>query len=351
MTASTRHHRASRGNLIGLFSALPLIFSSLAGLGSVYAQGSNPPTPWFASTHASAKSSPVLQVPASLAASTSFAVTTTGDPATCVTGAKLSLRCAISAADKSTATGAKSITFSIPSTDTGCAAATIQGHAVKVCIIRPIKDLPAVTTNQVTVNGYSQTGAAANTNAVTAGDNAILTTRLDGSKDTSSGQGLLLRGVGDVAQGLSITGFRGSFSLGAIVPDASGDVIQGNFLGLTPAGVAAANVNGVGTFILSSLASPVRIGGTAAATRNVISGNTGCGINLELPSVVQGNFIGTNAAGTSVIGNGLYGICLFGNNGSLGATIGGTAAGARNVISGNGGDALRSVNDSGTHIE
>ena len=49
---------------------------------------------------------------------------------------------------------------------------------------------------------------------------------------------------------------------------------------------------------------------------------------------VQGNFIGTNAAGTAALGNGAGGIDI--NSGATGNTIGGTAAGAANVIAGNG---------------
>jgi CSLREA domain-containing protein len=49
-------------------------------------------------------------------------------------------------------------------------------------------------------------------------------------------------------------------------------------------------------------------------------------------NVIQGNFIGTDASGTAALGNGLDGIRTFGNN----TTIGGTVAGARNIISGNG---------------
>ncbi len=57
-------------------------------------------------------------------------------------------------------------------------------------------------------------------------------------------------------------------------------------------------------------------------------------------ATIQGNQIGTNAAGTAVIANGSGGISLLGGVG----TIGGTAAGAGNVIRGNG---TRGVNVSG----
>jgi hypothetical protein len=183
-----------------------------------------------------AQGGPALTVSAALAAATHFVVKTTADPSSC-SGTALSLRCAISAANQTTATGPLTITFAIPATDHGCAVQTIHGKTVHVCTIQPTQDLPAITVNQLTINGYSQSGAVANTKAIAAGDNAILTVRLDGSKDLSAAQGVLLKGATDVVKGLSVTGFKNS-GVGGIVPDGGGDVVEGNFMGLTPAGVA-----------------------------------------------------------------------------------------------------------------
>jgi hypothetical protein len=106
----------------------------------------------------------------------------------------------------------------------------------------------------------------------------------------------------------------------------SGNTVDGNFIGLNNAGTAAV-ANGIGVVVS---ASGNTIGGTTAATRNVISGNTTAGISLSATSAVEGNFIGTNPAGTGAIANGI-GVLVSTN----GATIGGTAAGAGNLISGN----------------
>src|SRR5262249_35095704 len=62
---------------------------------------------------------------------------------------------------------------------------------------------------------------------------------------------------------------------------------------------------------------------------NVISGNVG-GIELGNQNAVQRNLVGTDATGLAALGNG-GGIHMTGNNN----TIGGTTAGARNIISGN----------------
>src|SRR6185437_796051 len=50
-------------------------------------------------------------------------------------------------------------------------------------------------------------------------------------------------------------------------------------------------------------------------------------------NLVEGNFIGTDVTGTHALGNGDKGVGIAWDNGN---TIGGTVAGAGNVISGNG---------------
>ncbi len=108
---------------------------------------------------------------------------------------------------------------------------------------------------------------------------------------------------------------------------------------------AIANVNGgVSVRGLSNT-----IGGTLNAERNVISGNGATGIgNMDfgvvirtlgaIPqttgNIIQGNYIGTDAAGTKALGNRNDGV--FVERGANGNIIGGTTVAAGNVISGNG---------------
>jgi streptogramin lyase len=121
--------------------------------------------------------------------------------------------------------------------------------------------------------------------------------------------------------------------------DGVATVLEGNYIGTDATGTIA-KPNGQG--VLAQEASST-IGGLTATpgtgAGNVISGNGGSGLGLfSDPALVEGNIIGLNATGTAILGNGQDGI--FAEHGPAGAIIGGTAAGARNVISGNGGNGI-----------
>ena len=121
----------------------------------------------------------------------------------------------------------------------------------------------------------------------------------------------------------------------------SSNVIQGNLIGVNATATAA-----VGNNTGISASAGTLVGGTVPGARNLISGNTGDGVSISGPgSLLQGNFIGTDITGTSVLGNGGSGV-VAGN----GALVGGTTPEARNVISGNGGFGNISLgsNNSGT---
>jgi autotransporter-associated beta strand protein len=108
---------------------------------------------------------------------------------------------------------------------------------------------------------------------------------------------------------------------------------QGNLVGTDATGAIAMG-NDWGIFDFQG--SGNLIGGTTASARNVISANA-VGIeiagNYTYNDIVQGNYIGTNAAGTAALGNAEDGILLAFTSAN---TIGGTTPGAGNVISGNG---------------
>ena len=62
--------------------------------------------------------------------------------------------------------------------------------------------------------------------------------------------------------------------------------------------------------------------------------NNGIEVKGATGNLIAGNYIGTDAGGVSPLGNGNDGVLL--GAGTRGNTIGGTAAGAGNVISANG---------------
>jgi titin len=141
---------------------------------------------------------------------------------------------------------------------------------------------------------------------------------------------------------------------------ASGNVVQGNYIGLDANGTNALGngTGGTGFGVRIADASNNQVGGTAPGAGNVISATSGDGLTIavvvttgENPvatgNLVQGNFIGTAADGASPLGNSGNGVAVLGATGNAsGNTIGGTVAGSRNVIAFSGNDGV--LVDTGT---
>jgi CSLREA domain-containing protein len=162
--------------------------------------------------------------------------------------------------------------------------------------------------------------------------------QLDGTLTSAQPNGLDVSAGVDPStiRGLSITGFGNS----GIWLEGAPSLVEGNYIGLTPSGTSVANGSGGfsdGGIVLSSGANT--IGGTTAASRNVISGNKGQGIQLgnESGNVIVGNRIGTDPSGTVAVPNTEAGIRFEDVSFQF---VGGTAAGAGNLISGNGADGI-----------
>ena len=141
----------------------------------------------------------------------------------------------------------------------------------------------------------------------------------------------------------------GNTASGVIVNAANGTMVRGNYIGTGLAGTTAIPNSQAGVYITAG-AQNTTVGGTGAAARNIISGNTGDGMDLNNVSntTVQGNYIGVDANGAASLPNG-SGIALF--SGSTSNTVGGTAPGARNIISGNAGDGLNLNGANATTIQ
>jgi hypothetical protein len=120
---------------------------------------------------------------------------------------------------------------------------------------------------------------------------------------------------------------------------AASTLVAGNLIGTNSTGTSALangwNVSYGGGIEVHSGSDSSTIGGLTNADRNVVSGNTGFGIEIHFSSSVsvRGNYIGTDANGTAAIGNSGSGVLL--QNFATSSTIGGTAAGAANIISAN----------------
>ena len=132
-------------------------------------------------------------------------------------------------------------------------------------------------------------------------------------------------GGGSIAERNVISGNQ--IGRGINLSNAANAVVQNNYIGVNPSGTSALPnrwglaFSGAGT-------------NNAVVLDNVVSGNTEWGMSAggNTGHVIRGNYIGTNAAGTTAVPNGTWGIEL---NNATSLTIGGSAVGQGNVISGN----------------
>jgi hypothetical protein len=166
-------------------------------------------------------------------------------------------------------------------------------------------------------NGTAALGNTSNGILITGGTNHVI---------GNVGTGNIIAGNG--ATGVSIT--------------AGSAILRGNYIGLNPSGTAFTNVTGVSL----STTTASTIGGSITGEGNIISGNT-TGINITNGThTIYGNYIGTNPAGNAALAN-TTGINISGGSNHI---IGGSAAGQRNVISGNSGNGISISTGSGITI-
>lgn len=236
--------------------------------------------------------------------------------------------------DANAAAGADTIDFSI---------ASCPG-APPVCTIAPASALP-ILTQPVTIDGYANGMGTPNTNPPTAGTNAVL-----GIEINLAAAGCLdVRGGSSIVRGLVI---NRSPTYGICLATLGDNAVTGNFIGTNPAGTAAGPGNENGIAVISD---DNRVGGNVPAERNLISGNVTTGVQIgngtaNAPAtnngrfaVLEGNLIGTNAAGTAAIPTQTTGVAILMDSASFSgrqAQIGGDVASERNVISGHSQDGV-----------
>jgi hypothetical protein len=193
---------------------------------------------------------------------------------------------------------------------------------LEVKTISPTSSLPLITDN-VTIDGYTQPGAIVNT-ATTNANGAVLKIQLNGAGTDANTSGLVVTGEG--AGGTKIKGLViNRFGNHGVFINASNTVVEGNFIGTNAAGDADLGNSGAGVVLQSSSGSLV--GGPANAAQNIISGNGATGVTVAGTSatgnVISNNHIGTDADAGKDLGNSLSGVTV---NGAPDAVVGGNGA-------------------------
>jgi titin len=235
------------------------------------------------------------------------------------------------------------ITFDIPDTAPGYNTSGGQSW----WRISPGTALPVITASGTIIDGTTQaTNYGSDTNSL--GPEI----EINGALAPAGSNGLVITSANNTFRHLVVNGFLASGLNGDGIQidgaGATGNLIAGCYVGTNATGNAAVG-NGDEGIVIWHGASGNTIGGNTAADRNVISGNDQMGVLISDSgtdnNVVIGNYIGTDADGTADLGNLVSGVRIV-----LGAdnnTIGGTAAGEGNVISGNNYNGIHIV-DNGT---
>jgi titin len=166
-------------------------------------------------------------------------------------------------------------------------------------------------------------------------ENNLIGTNVAGTAGFGEGNGVTCSG--DSGTQILNNLISGNVGTGVRI-DSNNALVAGNYIGTDVSG-SAALPNGTGVNITGGTGNV--IGGTTAAARNVIAGNSGDGVVLwynAKGNVIEGNYIGVAADGATARGNGKRGVYMW--LGAASNTVGGTAAGAGNVIAYNGDDGV-----------
>jgi len=267
-------------------------------------------------------------------------VNDTGD--TAANDGTCNLREAIDAANNDTASGAAAGECAAGSgTDT--INFSISGATPHT--FTPASAYSVITTN-LTIDGCSEPDAVANTAVAPNPFNGTLVVEIDGTSAGANVNGLNISDGTVAIRCLVINRFDGD----AInISGGSNHIIAGNYLGTSTSG---ATDLGNGIFGVSANAPGIRVGGTDAADRNIISGNEDDGVCVCAESAdnvtVLGNYIGVNAAGTGALGNSGDGVLYQG--GADNGIVGGAAVGSKNIISANAAIGIRITSFGGTPV-
>jgi hypothetical protein len=140
-------------------------------------------------------------------------------------------------------------------------------------------------------------------------------------------------------EGNVISGNSGNPGYGINSSSTAGNTITGNIIGPQADGTTYLAANNQSYGIYFQGAANHIVGGNTALTRNIISANEIAGVYITGASatgnVVKGNYIGLDSSGTTFIAGSSQNFGVYITTSAAANTIGGTAAGEGNVISGN----------------
>ncbi len=207
--------------------------------------------------------------------------------------------------------------------------------------------LPAIQ-EQVTIDGFSQANSVPNSTNSPQPFNAVLLVEIDGSNTAiNTGSCLVVQqSDGTIIRGLVINNCANH---GIEVQKSNNVTIQGNYIGTNPQGTVGEGVGRgyvagpIANGILAVASNHLKVGGTAAAERNIIADsqtndiwwhNEADDANPSGDNILQGNYVGLGSDGTTPLpagyALGVGNAVLIGN--SQNDLVGGTDSGAINVI-------------------
>ncbi len=212
------------------------------------------------------------------------------------------------------------VEFNIPATDAGYNATT------KTWKIITEGYLPELVNGRTKIKGFTQ-----KTNRPKDAKTYGPVIELSGEKQIGTNFCIIISSAENLLEGLIIN----LYTMAVTIQNKGSrfNRISGNYIGTNHSGTAALP-NGVALWIRNG-ASKNTIGSADSAFRNLISGNSGGGVAIDMTGTdsnrVIGNYIGTDVTGEKALGNKYGGIIITNGRANF---IGGYLSGEGNVISG-----------------
>ena len=189
------------------------------------------------------------------------------------------------------------------------------------------------------INGFTGAGIyiSGTNNSVVS---CFIGTNITGTLSVGNKQGIYISGMNNIIGGSTsgdrnvISGNDDGINISGV--NASGNILKGNYIGIDVTG--SVGLGNTGDIFLNGATNTI-IGGSTLNERNVISGSPYYNIQLfqnVKNTVIKGNYIGTNAAGTaSLAPSGSASAGIYVGQTSSNTVVGGVGTGEGNLIKGN----------------